>query len=114
MPPGQYSRYLFCRGLKDDSGRLYLSQRVPFRYVESADNTFHVVGAGDTLFTLAAQAYDPLPSPAQFYWVIADFQRVPILDASLKLTEGRTIVIPSRRMLLEEIFSESRRDSFSA
>lgn len=114
MPPGQYSRYLFCSGLKDTSGRLYLSARVPFRYVDRADNIFRVVGAGDTLFTLASETYAPLPSAAQFYWVIADFQKQPIIDASIKLVEGQTIVIPSRRMLLEEILSEGRRDLFSA
>ena len=114
MPPGQYSRYLFCNGIADAEGRLYLTQREPFRYVDRSDNTFQVIGAGDTLFTLAANAYDPLPSPAQFYWVIADFQKQPILDASLRLIEGQTIVIPSRRMLLEEILSESRRADFSA
>lgn len=114
MPPGTYSRYLFCHGLKDDRGRMYLSERVPFRFVERADNIFHTVGEGDTLFTLAAAAYDPLPDPAMFYWAIADFQPEPILDPSLKLTPGRTIVIPSRRTLLEEIFSEGRRDDFSA
>lgn len=114
MPPGQYSRYLFCQGLQDAEGRLYLTARVPFRYVDRSDNIFQVIGEGDTLFTLAAQTYDPLPSPAQFYWVIADFQKQPILDPSLKLVEGQTIVIPSRRMLLEEILSESRRASFAA
>lgn len=114
MPPGQYSRYLFCQGLQDTEGRLYLSERVPFRYVDRDDNIFHVAAAGETLFTLAAQTYSPLPSPAQFFWAIADYQKQPILDASLKLAVGRTIVIPSRRTLLEEILSESRRDDFSA
>lgn len=114
MPPGQYSRYLFCSGLKDSRGRLYLSERVPFRYVDRADNRHVVVSEGDTLFTVAAKAYAPLPSPSQFYWVIADFQREPILDPTLKLAPGRTLVVPSRRMLLEEILNEERRDLFVA
>jgi hypothetical protein len=114
MPPGQYSRYLFCQGLQDANGKLYLSERVPFRFVQRDDNIFHIATAGDSLFTLAAQVYAPLPSPAQFYWAIADYQKEPIIDASLKLALGRTIVIPSRRTLLEEILSESRRPLFSA
>ena len=107
-----YSRYLFCMGIVDERGRLYLSDREPFRFVERADSRFHTVQEGDTLFSLAHQYFQPLPRPDQFFWVIADFQREPIVDPTLKLPKGLTLVIPSVRCVVEEIFNESRRPLF--
>jgi hypothetical protein len=42
--------------------------------------------------------------------VIADFQPDPIHDPTLELEPGRVLVIASLRTVLEEIFSESRRE----
>lgn len=115
MPPGITSRHLFCQGLTDSNGRLYLTDRVPFRYKTADDNRVHTIVEGDTLFTLAHIYFDPLDRPSQYYWVIADFQPdEPIIDPTLKLSPGRMLVIPSVRMLIEEIFNESRRDDFSS
>lgn len=113
MPPSNFSRYLFCQGLKDSAGRLYLSDRVPYRYQALADNRFHTVVAGDSLFTLAHVYFTPLPRASQFFWVIADFQPEPIVDATLGLKPGTQIVIPSVRTLIEQIFNESRREAFT-
>lgn len=112
MPPGNTSRYLFCEGLKDSAGRLYLSDRVPYRYREREDNRFHVVKEGDSLFTLAHEYFSQLERPSQFYWVLADYQLDPIVDATRRLPVGSQIVIPSVRVLIEEIFNEARRDEF--
>lgn len=106
------SRYVFCQVLTDDSGRTFLSDRVPYRYVKRSDNRVHTVVDGDTLFSLADTYFRPLDRPSQFYWVIADYQPEPIIDASLSLTIGTRIVIPSVRVLVEEIFNESRRAAF--
>ena len=111
MPPGNTSRYLFCQGLKDPAGRLFLSDRVPYRFRELKDNRFHLVSEGDTLFMLAHIYFAPLERPAQYYWVIADFQPDPILDATRKIPIGTQIVIPSVRTLIEEIFNEADRKS---
>lgn len=113
MPPGTTSRYLFCEGLQDDQERLYLSDRAPFRYRVLKDNRFHMVAEGDSVFTLAHLYFNPLPRPSQYFWVICDFQPDPILDATLALTPGTQIVIPSVRCLVEEIFNEVRRESFT-
>ena len=90
-----------------------LSERVPYRFVSRSDNRIHVVAEGDTLHTLAHDYFQGLPRPAQFYWVIADFQPEPILDPSIRLAVGRQIVIPSLRTLVEEIFNEGRRSEFT-
>lgn len=115
MPPGIHSRYLFCQGLTDSAGRTYLSDRVPFKFKKTADNRTHNVVEGDTLFHLAHTYFSPLDRPSQYFWVIADFQPDdPIIDATLKLQPGTVLVIPSIRMLVEEILNESRRDEFTA
>lgn len=108
-----FSRYMFCQGLKDAKGRLYLSDRVPYRYRPLADNRFHTVVAGDSLFTLAHLYFSPLPRASQFFWILADFQPDPIVDATLKLRPGAQIVVPSTRTIIEKIFNEARREEFT-
>lgn len=107
-----YSRYLFCQGITDRDGRLHLTDRVPFRFVERGDSRTHTVVEGDDLFGLADLYFNSLPRPSQFFWVIADFQPEPISDATLALSLGRQLVIPSIRMLVEEICNEGRRPEF--
>lgn len=114
MPPGIHSRYLFCTGLTDEEGRVYLSERVPFRFLKQSDNRIHTVVDGDTLFTLAHSYFNTLDRPSGLWWVIADFQPEPIIDGTLKLTIGRVLVIPSVRFVIDTIFNESRRDEFGA
>ncbi len=106
-----YSRFLFCQGLTDTGGNLYLTDRVPFAFASREDSRNHTVTEGDTLFGLANLYYRQLPRPAQFFWAIADFNG--IMDATLKLQPGTVLVIPSVRMLVEEILNESRRAAFT-
>jgi hypothetical protein len=94
----------------DDKERLYLTDVEPYRFQSLPDNRQHVVQEGDTLFTLAALYFAPLPRPAGLWWVIADFQPDPIHDPTLSLDLGRELVIPSVRTVVEDVFSESRRD----
>lgn len=114
MPPTANSRHVFCSALKDKAGRLFLSDRVPFRYQPLYDNQFHVVSQGETLFSLAALYYDGMERAAGYWWVIADFQPDPINDPTVELTPGRTLVIPSARALKEEVFNEARRREHTA
>lgn len=110
MPPGQLSRHLLCDTTLDAEGRLLLADRVPYRYRELPDNRFHVVAEGDSVFTLAGVYFEGIPRAAGLFWVIADFQPVPIHDPTLQLTIGRTMIIPSVRVVIEEILNPMRTD----
>lgn len=103
------SRYRFTSGWTDADWRLFLDERVPFRYRELSDNRQHVVRIGDTLWTLAGRYFFGVPRASGLWWVIADFQPEPIHDPTIELSPGTLLVIPSLRTVLEEIFNEKRR-----
>lgn len=109
MAPRQWSRYTFSTAVRDAGGDLVLYGQEPYRYREFPDNREHLVREGDTLFSLAARYFVGIPRPDGLYWVISDFQPVPIHDPTLALDPGRILIIPSIRTLREEIFSARRR-----
>ena len=109
MPPRKLSRYAFASASLDAGGALLLSDPEPFRYRELSDNTLHRVADGDTLFRLAGRYFSAIARPAGLWWVIADFQPVPIVDPTLALEIGRAMIIPSTRTVLELVFNEARR-----
>ena len=111
MPPRVGSRYSFSLGVRDDDGRLYLTEREPYRYREHGDNRAHVVVQGDTLWGLAGRYFAPLPRACGFWWAIADFQPDPIVDPTLALEPGRRLAIPSLRVLTDVILGEAGRRS---
>jgi hypothetical protein len=113
MPPRRFSRFTFSAALLDEEGRLFLTEREPYRFRAFPDTRQHVVGEGDTLFSLAGRYFAPLPRPAGLWWIIADFQPDPIHDPTLALDLGRMMFVPSVRVVTEEIFSESRREDAS-
>lgn len=113
MPAGRLSRHLLCTTLVDAEGRLFLSDRARYLYRELPDNRYHVVAEGDTLHGLAATYYEGIERPAGLFWVIADFQPTPIHDPTVRLDVGRTLVIPSLRVVMEEILNPSRGDEFA-
>lgn len=114
MPPGEFSRYLFCWGLKNAQDNVQLSEREPFSYRDLPDNRYYTVAEGDSLFSIAERAFPAFPRPCGLFWVIADFQPTPILDASAALETGTELVIPSETAVRTMIFSEERRKEFSA
>lgn len=101
---------MFCTAQQDAEGRLYLSERVPFGYLDLPDNRTHRVGEGDTLQTVAARYLADLPNPALFWWLIADFQPSPIFDPTIALAPGDVLIVPSIQTVLARVFSEDRRD----
>lgn len=109
MPPRSGSRFGFCLGVPDQQGRRFLTEREPYRYRVFADNRLHRVVEGETLFDLAGRNFAPLPRACGFWWAIADFQPDPILDPTIALEEGMTVVIPSTRVLTDVILAEGRR-----
>ena len=110
MPPFRFSRYQFTSALtsEDGSGKLFLAGREKFPFRNLSDNRTHIVGEGDTLFTLAHRFFQGTPRPAGLWWVIADFQPEVIHDPTISLDLGRVLFIPSVRTIIEEVFSEAR------
>ena len=109
MPPRRSSRFTFSSAVLDDQERLFLADREPFRFRVFPDTRQHVVQQGDTLFSLAGRYFAPLPRAAGLWWVIADFQPDPVHDPTLALEPGRIVLVPSVRVVTEEIFAETRR-----
>ena len=109
MPPKPKSRHFFCKGVYDENGWLFLTAREPYRFKEHPDTRIHKVVEGDTLFSLAGRYFAPLPRACGFWWVIADFQKSPIIDPTVKLEIGSQIHVPSLRVLNEIILSPIRR-----
>lgn len=103
------SRHTFTLAYIDASGARVLTDPDPYRYRDLPDNRVHRVITGDTLYNIARRYFEGYQRPDGLWWVIADFQPEPIHDPTLTLEIGRLIVIPSRRTLEEEIFSERRR-----
>lgn len=110
MPPRRHSRYTFSKARRDSEGDLILSDPEPYKYRPFSDNRVHVVKEGDSLFSLAARYFRGFQRPDGLYWIIMDFQPIPIHDPTLKLTVGSIIIVPSLRTVIEEIFSERRYD----
>lgn len=114
MPPRVFSRHLYSEGLTNDDQVTYLTDRVRFTFREAFDNRFYKAVQGDTLFVLAGRAFPSFERPSGLWWVIADYQPEIIHDPTLRLTPGKTYVVPSERLVREEIFSETRRVATSA
>lgn len=110
MPPRKFSRHTFTLGITDESERLFLTDRKRFLFQERGDNIQHKVQQGDTLQSLASRYFKGVTRPDGLWWVIADFQPEPIHDPTIQLEPGSFVVVPSLRTVLEDIFSEARRD----
>lgn len=114
MPPRRNSRHLYTSATKRDAdGPLFLSDRVPYRFRPLPDNEPYEVREGDTLWSIAAERYAalgdlPRTSAAMLYWVIADFQPIPIHDPTVQLVPGEKLILPSVRTVQEQVLQ--RRD----
>jgi hypothetical protein len=111
MPPKTLSRHIFSFGIRDPDLNFMLSDREPFRFRDRRDNIVHTARRGDTLFTLAGSFYRSIdPDRAcGLWWILADYQPDPVVDPTVKLAVGVLIYAPSPRVVIQEIFSESRR-----
>ena len=113
-PNSRYSRNLFCTAQLDAAGVLFLSERVPFRYVDRPDTIVRRAVAGDTWWSLADLFYggDVQDAAALLWFCVADFQPVPVVDPTIAIVPGSLLYIPSLRTVETEIFSDNRRPSF--
>lgn len=112
MPPRLNSRYMFATGDSDDSGNLFLTEREPFRYDPDLRGTIrHVVSVGDSLQSIAFRYWSTLQlgdreipwGPEHLWWILAEFQPDPILDPTIDLVPGKTILVPSVRVVQERV-----------
>ena len=111
MPPRRHSRHTFASAfLEDDTEDLILTEVEPFRFKAFRDNRIHVVKAEDTIHNLAARFFRGLPRPAGPYSLVMSHATAPIHDPTTRLTPGTALMIPSVRTVVEEIFSERRRE----
>lgn len=114
MPPLIRSRYEKTYGLEDDNGLLYLTEREPFRYDKKLPGIRrHRVAQEDTLPVLAARYFRGLTisgglGPEHLWWVIADFQPIPIQDPTIDLEVGRLLYVPSVAVVRRRIFGGVR------
>lgn len=111
MRQSQTSRYGFAIASLDESERLFFDQRIVFRYRVLTDNRIHQVKSGESLWRLAGRYFHPQPRAAGLWWVIADFQPVPIHDPTIQLVEGSLLVIPSLQTVLTQVLNEKRMDA---
>lgn len=109
MPPRLGSRHTFCRGVLDQDGRRFLSEREPFEFREFNDSIWHTVQQGDSWWNLAARYYRGMPRASGYWWAIADFQPSRVVDPTLELEVGTRVVVPSLRVLTDVILSPRRR-----
>lgn len=104
------SRYRYNREYLDDAGNRYFDEREQFVYRDEPDNRYHTVSEGDTLWGLSHKYFPEFERPAGLWWVIAEFQPDMIVDPTEVLKAGQTIVIPSQRLVRQEVFNPARRE----
>jgi hypothetical protein len=109
MPPNTRSRYKHCTATRDDIGQLFLDDREPYRYQDLPDNKIYIVKSGDTLQSIAwMQFFGMNDFPVGLWWVIGDFQPIPIHDPTLLLEAGSILYIPSPKTIRDNILGQSR------
>lgn len=92
---GPYSRYRLAFTVRDEvqnlTYTLIRSRRVFFD--PSAENRIYKAQIGENIFSVAARHFRGYARPAALYWLLADYQPVPILDPTKDL-DGMDIYIP--------------------
>jgi hypothetical protein len=106
------SRYRYSTQFTED-GISYIDEREPFRYREDSGNRFHRVKSGDTWWGLAHLYFSGFERPAGLWWLICEYQPVPIIDPTIALDVqpgiGALVIIPSMSMIRDRVFNTSQR-----
>jgi hypothetical protein len=105
------SRYLMTLGAtRVSDGLTYLLDREPLRFQPRSDNKRVVARAGDTWWSLASEHLAALTNPEQLFWVICDYQPMPVLDSTVDPTPGTIVYIPDEDFVMSYYFADSRRE----
>jgi len=98
------SRYYAAESYVAWNGTTLLAEAEPFRYVAREDNIVHSAVEGDSWFTLAEMYYWMISTrPCGLYWIVCDFQPEPVVDPTLAIQGGKTILLPSAATVRSEI-----------
>jgi len=111
VPGTRNSRYEFANLHQDSDGNFFLDVPAPVTRAAFPDDAQVMVGEGDTLHSIAWQAYkrmlqrgtlaDVDVGPSRFFWVIGQING--IVDATAKLANGTILRVPSVQTLVGEI-----------
>lgn len=105
----QFSRYLYNLEYEDGNGAHWLGEPEPFAYSNETDNRVHVAREGDTWWGLAYVYFPSFPRAGGLWWILCDYQPEQVVDPTIAITPGRTLVIPSERVVRSKIFNPERR-----
>ncbi len=110
----KFSPHQYTTAKTNTLGQRFLTDRVPFRFVDAPDNRVHIVQEGERMEDIASRYYarfETVDTPAAgFAWLIRDFQPVTIIDPTIKLKAGQRLYIPSDNFVAQRIFDDRRRD----
>ncbi|MCK4783160.1 MAG: hypothetical protein KAV87_05365 [Desulfobacteraceae bacterium] len=109
MPMFPWGRYRYCVQTENEDGILRLDERESFRYKNEPDNRNHRSRSGDFWWGLAHMYFQGIPRPCGLWWLLCEFQPVPVIDPTIVIPENTLIVVPSLRLVRLEVFSEERR-----
>lgn len=107
------SRYDYCWNKATASGKLRKLPRGFFGFKKFSDTVEHQCLEGESLFNLAAFYYhDVFAYPSMLYWVIADFQPIPIIDSTIIFSAGDIVYIPSIKTINLQVLDPTREPEF--
>jgi hypothetical protein len=107
MPPHIQSRYLSVFGVRDNSGNFFMTERKRFFFDDSLPGTIlHKAETTDKLWNLAYRYWggeNGIENAEHLWWVIAEFQPIPISDPTIDLESDRLLYIPSLQVVREKV-----------
>jgi len=104
------SRYAVTTLETLEDGTVELGEREPYHFRQRDDNLIHVAGHGDTWDALAEIYYSSISDRAcGLWWVIAEYQPTPIVDPTIPIAPGRSVVIPAPIVVVTEILRSDRK-----